>query len=100
MDGVAGFKALGQTEACCAGQAVANCNKLTSCNVGGKDTGSATADGKSMNLLTKTAQTPATGVCAPGQTQCVVVTIDCSKETDAAQKLVFCKIATTAKAYY
>jgi len=53
-----------------------------------------------MNALTKTGQTPATGKCAPGNNQCLTITITCAKETDAAQKLVFCKEATTTTAVY
>jgi hypothetical protein len=53
-----------------------------------------------MNALTVAGQTPVTGKCAIGDDMCLTITITCAKETDAAQKLVFCKEATTTTAYY
>lgn len=97
-DGVGGFKATASVQLCCKGQDVANCNQVRSCIIGGKETGSSTADGKSMNTLTKVGQTPATGKCALGETQCAKVVITCAKETVEAQRLVFCKAADTVTA--
>jgi len=97
-DGVGGFKATASVQLCCKGQDVANCNQVRSCIIGGKETGSSTADGKSMNTLTKVGQTPATGKCALGETQCAKVVITCDKETVEAQRLVFCKAADTKNA--
>jgi len=96
--GIEGFKATESVQLCCKGQDVANCNQVRSCIIGGKDTGSSTADGKSMNTLTKVGRTPATGKCALGQTQCARVVITCDKETVEAQRLVFCTKADTKNA--
>lgn len=61
------------------------------------DAGTVTASSNFMNTLVGTAA-PASKECAVADDYCVAIILDCSKETDAAQKLVVCKAADTTRA--
>lgn len=54
-----------------------------------------------MFALTNSAVIPATLECPVGKDRCLAIQINCSEESDAEQKLVFCKTAdTTTSDYY
>jgi len=78
--------------ACCA-SSVSDCNASTKCMVGAYGTGTS----KFYVALTGSAD-PVSQYCATADDRCFRISIDCTKETDDAQRLVLCKDANQVSA--